>query len=237
MQQNEDQKQSAPTSVPSENRALVTIDNAFLSRDTGEPIFRNLTFCLTEGESVVLLGGAGSGKTSLLELLVGLRFANGGSVELFGRQLRRRKWGVVRAIRQKIGGVGGPFGLIPSMTVRENVSLPLIVSGDGSKLLHERLTRTLTELSLLNLAGRYPRQLTRVEATLAQLARATVAGQPLVLIDEPLAGLDKATVERLLDYLTKVSWSGRSLIITSSEPLPVTLPKCRTLQFAEGTLR
>lgn len=237
MQHEHDQSESltAPETIPAKPM-LIRMDNVFLSTDTREPIFRNLSFSLADGDSAVLIGGAGCGKTSFLELLVGLRFAESGAIELFGQQLKRGRTRAIRSVRRRIGGVGGPFTLIPSMTLRENVAVPLVVSGDGSKLLNDRLTRTLTDLSLLHLSGRFPRQLTRVESTLAQLARATVAGQSLVLIDEPLAGLDRATVEKLLDYLTKLSWSGQSLVITTTEPLPVALTRCVTRRFQNGSL-
>ncbi len=123
------------------------------------------------------------------------------------------------------------------MTVSENVLLPLIISGERPGTQKERLFKTLSELSLLSHAGDYPSRLTRVQSTLAQVARSTIANQPLVLIDEPSAGLDKATSKQVYEYLFNVAVSGRSLIIVLSEMPPYELPNCRRYELVDGVLR
>ncbi len=204
--------------------------------DRGDTLFRNLDLTLRQGESLVIVGAAGTGKTRLLDILIGRTFADSGSVEVLGEELRKRRWGAVRRVRRRIGGVGGPFDLIPSFTVAKNLSIPMILAGESRKVRHERLFTTLADMSLLNLAKTYPFQLTRVERTMVQLARATIANQPLVLIDEPAAGVDPATYERVFGYLTKLILSGRSLLIVSAEPPQQDLPHTTVRFFHEGTL-
>jgi len=125
---------------------------------------------------------------------------------------------------------------MPSLTVAENITFPLVLSGERRKVQRERLLKMLTEFSLLKQAGEYPRSLTRVENTLVQLARASVAHQPLILIDEPLAGLDRKTYQRIFEYLISVSLSGRSMIILSSDTLPQQLPNADYYQIVDGAL-
>ena len=218
------------------SEAIIELHNVELRNDRGGFVFRDLNFKLDPGKSAVISGPAGSGKTSLVEMLIGLRFPEFGSVEVFGELVSSRSRRVIKRVRRKIGGVGGPFGLVPSYTVAENITLPLVLAGQEGKLRKQRLREVLTDFSLLNQAGEYPDSLTRVESTLTQFARASVAHQPLLLIDEPYAGLDRPTFERIHEYLVKVIASGRSMVILSSEYLPVEIPETKFYQLSSGTL-
>lgn len=215
---------------------LVELKNVFLVSDRGGYVFRDLNLTLEAGRSAVITGVAGSGKTSLVELMIGRRFAECGTVRLFNRELKKGKKRVINRVRKKIGGVGGVFGLLPSLTVAENITLPMVISGIRKKIQQERLLKLLSEFSLLKQAGEYPPNLTRVENYLVQFARASIAGQPLIIIDEPSAGLDLKTYQRIFDYLIKISISGRSMIILTSEKPPLEIPQTDHYLLENGTL-
>lgn len=219
------------------DKPVVQLDNVFLTSDRGETIFSNLDFRLESGESAIVVGSAGSGKTCLVELLVGKRAANEGSVEVFGQNVRPRARRRLSRIRRKIGGVGGIYGLVPAYTVAQNVVFPLILNGERRRVRRERLMKTLAEFSLLKQAGEYPSDLTRVEHTMAQFARASIANQPMLLVDEPLAGLDTQTYDRMFEYLLKVSASGRSMIIVTSDEPTRKLPNTTVYHIEEGRLQ
>jgi len=215
---------------------IVEFTNVFVTSDRGETIFHDFGFTLTAGRSVVISGPAGSGKTTLVELLLGLRFPDSGSVELFGQCLWPRKRRLLKRIRRRIGGVGGVYDLVPSLTVAENVMVPLVLASVKKRARSERLVKMLTEFNLLKQAALYPHRLTRVEYTLAQFARASIADQPLMIIDEPAAGLDPATYKRIFEYLVRMSVSGRSVIILTSQAGSDVLPQCDYLQIKDGLL-
>ena len=219
-----------------QHQALVELTNVYLKSDRGDQVFRDLSLRLEAGRSALITGPAGSGKTSLVELLVGLRRPDSGSVEVMGEVVRPGRQSTLKRVRQSIGGVGGIFGLIPSLTVAENITFPLVLAGERKKVRRERLLKALGEFSLLKLAGIYPPMLTRVENMLVQLARASIAHQPLLLIDEPLAGLDRQTLQRILDYLVSASLAGRSMVILSSEDLDVVPPATDRFRISNGTL-
>jgi ABC-type ATPase involved in cell division len=147
-----------------------------------------------------------------------------------------RKRRLLKRTRRRIGGVGGVYELVPSLTVAQNVMVPLVLAAVNKRARSERLVKTLTEFNLLKQAGLYPHRLTRVEYTLAQFARASIANQPLMVIDEPAAGLDPATYKRIFEYLVRVSVSGRSMIILTSQLEPDILPQCDYLQIKDGCL-
>ena len=216
------------------NGPLVELENVCARTDRGEEIFRELNFALPQGRSAVIVGGAGSGKTTLAELLLGMQQPVSGKIEIFGEPIRRRS--AIRRIRRKIGGVGGPFSLIATLSVAENILIPLIISGERASIQRERLGRLLGELNLTKQANQYPSSLTRVENTLVQIARASVASQPLMLIDEPSAGLDPRTYLRVLEYLHKASLFGRSMLILASEKPPLEMPNSSCYSISEGRL-
>ncbi|MCP4684868.1 MAG: ATP-binding cassette domain-containing protein [bacterium] len=212
------------------------LEHVHMRTDRGGHVFRDLNLKVEPEQSAVIVGSSGCGKTSLAELLVGLRFPQTGEVKLFGETLQRRKKRVIRRARKKIGGVGGPFGLLPSLTVSENITLPLVIAGERQKLQRERLLRMLSEFSLLKVAGKYPENLTRVEYSLVQFARAAIANQPLIIIDEPSAGLDPKTYRRVFEFLVKVALSGRSMLILASEPIGREIPGAVTYNLVNGEL-
>lgn len=218
------------------DKIIVELNNVYLKSSRGEEVFTDLNFRLQAGRSAIITGPAGSGKSSFAELLIGRQFAYQGSVEIFGELIRKGKNRTIRKIRQKIGGVGGIFSLIPSCTVAENITFPLILSGQSKKVQKERLMKMLTDFSLLKQAGESPQNLTRVENMLVQFARATVANQPLVIIDEPLAGWDKKTYQRIYDFMIRMSVSGQSMVILSGEPLPEGLPNSDNYTIQNGGL-
>ncbi len=219
------------------DRVIVQLSNVDVSYRRGGEIFRNLNLTLEAGQTAVITGGPGSGKSSLAELLVGIKFAESGAVELFDEILRPGRKRVLNRIRRKIGGVGGIFGLVPSYTVAENITFPLIIGGVRKRRRKERLLKMLTEFSLLKKAGDYPHTLTRVEHTLVQLARASIDDQPLLLIDEPMAGLDQVTAQRVFEYLVKASLSGRTMILLVSDRPPGEIPGSRYYEIRRGSLK
>ncbi len=215
---------------------IVEMGNIYLDSGKGEEIFRNLNFSLKSGRTAIITGGSGSGKTSFVELIVGRKFVKSGSVEVFGENIISGRKRIINKVRRLIGGVGGIFELIPSFTISQNIAFPVIVTAKSNKYRYERTLKMLTEFSLINRAGDYPSDLTRVQKALVQYARASVANQPLIIIDEPSAGLDHSTSERIFKYLQDVSMSGLSMIILCSEKISYELPNSDYYEIKNGTL-
>ena len=215
---------------------LVLLRNVKVRTIRGDFVFTDLNLTIDPGRTVIVTGPPGSGKTSIAELILGVRHPEEGTIELFGETLKKRNVGQMRHFRRKIGGVGGMFGLVPTMTVAENIALPLVIAGERLRAQKDRLAKVMGEFNLLKLASQYPRTLTRVENTLTQIARASIAHQPLLIIDEPSAGLDVKTYLEICDYMVKVSVSGRSMLILSSDPPPQQIPDSRQFQIANGRI-
>jgi predicted ABC-type transport system involved in lysophospholipase L1 biosynthesis ATPase subunit len=189
-----------------------------------------------EGESVALLGRSGSGKSTFLHLAGGLDVPDSGTVRLDGRDLgalsRRER---ARLRRRDVGFVFQFFHLLPSLTVAENVELPLLLDGAGRsprRRVHEMLDR----VGVAHRAGHLPGELSGGEMQRAAIARALVAGPRLVLADEPTGNLDTATAGGILDLLFGLVADDRTALVMVTHDAAAAGRAGRVLRLDDGHL-
>jgi len=187
---------------------------------TKQTLLHQLDLSLETGQVVMILGPSGSGKSSLLNLLAGLDSPDHGSIQLMGTELTalpERERTAFR--RQHIGVIYQFFNLIPTLTVLENVLLPLTLNGrnKGQHLAELQLEH----LGVADKAHRFPEQLSGGEQQRVAIARALVHEPALLLADEPTGSLDNDTAETVLQLmLSKVREQKQTLImVTHSEQL------------------
>jgi ABC-type lipoprotein export system ATPase subunit len=171
---------------------------------------------LGAGEFVSLVGPSGSGKSTLLHLAGGIDQPDDGLVLFDDRDLGRLSVGErARLRRREIGFVFQFFHLIPTLTVAENVGLPLLLDGrraDGA------VTETIAQVGLSDRARHLPGELSGGEMQRAAIARALVARPRLLLADEPTGNLDSATGKEVLDVLvTEVVEVGAALLMATHD--------------------
>ena len=150
----------------------------------------NLSLTLETGETVVLLGRSGSGKTTALKLVNGLLFPTAGQVLVEGKSTR--EWDPV-ALKRRIGYVIQEAGLFPHFTVSRNIALPPRLNGWAPEKIEARTAEMLRTVGLEDYANRYPRQLSGGQRQRAGVARALSAEPALLLLDEPFGALDPVT--------------------------------------------
>jgi putative ABC transport system ATP-binding protein len=183
-------------------------------------VFRDLAFGVETGEIVVLLGPSGSGKTTLLNLISGIDLPTEGRVVIDGVDLTglsERERTLFR--RDRVGFVFQFFNLIPTLTIEENVLLPLELSGRDGPADHERARALLAEVGLADRASVFPDRLSGGEQQRVAVARALAHDPAVVLADEPTGNLDRETGQRVLALLEELA-RGRGktvLIVTHSE--------------------
>jgi len=212
------------TSVRASNRAGITV-------------FRDLDFGLYAGDTAIIIGQTATGKTTLAELIVGTMKPERGSVKVFGKEIGMGNERQAIEIRRRIGGVGGIFDLIPNLTVSENILYPLILHGESKK---ERKIKLDQLLGQYNLTGRKKDKafkLTRGEKVMALLARAVIADQPLLIIDEPLDRLDIATSENIIGLLKRLWAAGHALLILTNGRVGFEIPGSKEYQIKDGRLQ
>ncbi|WP_375271644.1 ABC transporter ATP-binding protein [Sphingomonas sp.] len=200
------------------------------------PVLRGISLSVARGESVALLGSSGSGKSSLMAVLTGLERASGGRVIVDGLDFTTLgEDALARARRGRIGIVLQAFHLLPTMTARENVAVPLELAG-----VTDAWSRAGEELAAVGLAHRmdhYPSQMSGGEQQRVAIARALASRPPIVFADEPTGNLDTATGERVMDLLfARQGALGTTLIVITHDH--ALAARCdRTVTLADGQVR
>jgi putative ABC transport system ATP-binding protein len=192
-------------------------------------ILTDVDFDIERGEFFVLLGKSGSGKSTLLNLISGIDRADGGSVEIDGTDITRLNEKQLTLFRRDhIGIVFQFFNLIPTLTVLENITLPLELAGKRGG---ERQALALLErVGLANRADAFPDKLSGGEQQRVAIARALVSEPAVLLADEPTGNLDEETGERVLTLLLELSKAhGKTLVMATHNPdiVPLADRVCR----------
>ncbi len=189
--------------ISSDNGPDMVIDARGVTLSLGNPptqILHGLDLQVERGSSIALLGPSGSGKSSLMAILSGLEQASRGTVHVDGLDFGvLTEDALARARRGRIGIVLQAFHLLPTMTARENVAVPLELARAG-----DAFERAEAELVAVGLGGRlnhYPAQLSGGEQQRVAIARALAPRPALVFADEPTGNLDTATGKAVMDLL------------------------------------
>ena len=162
-------------------------------------ILDNISMTVHEGTSVAIVGASGSGKTTLLGLLAGLDLPSRGSITLAGSVLGTLDEEARAQLRaREVGFVFQSFHLLPALTAKENIALPLELAGRQEAA---RVDEVLQAVGLSHRARHYPRQLSGGEQQRVALARAFVARPRILFADEPTGSLDQATGQQISDLL------------------------------------
>src|SRR5438067_12751411 len=182
------------------------------------------------GEFVALIGPSGSGKSTLLHLAGGLDQPDAGRILLGDRDLARMSIGERAKLRRRdVGFVFQFFHLIPTLSVVENIELPLLLDGAKS---NGQTSHLLERVGLGHRAAHLPGELSGGELQRAAIARALVAGPQIILADEPTGNLDSATSETVLALLAEqVAESGAALVmVTHDRDVAARAPRVHTLR-------
>ncbi len=219
-----------------ETAADMVIDVREVTLALGETrILHGIDLAVARGESLALLGASGSGKSSLLAVLTGLERAGGGQVRVAGLDLGALdEDALARARRGRIGIVLQAFHLLPTMTARENVAVPMELAGIADAA--ERATAELVAVGLGHRLDHYPSQLSGGEQQRVAIARALGPRPPLVFADEPTGNLDATTGIQIMDLLfDRRRATGATLVIVTHDP--ALADRCdRIVTLADGRI-
>jgi putative ABC transport system ATP-binding protein len=221
--------------------AFVIVDRlrkVYQSHGTRQVVLEALSFTLDRGEMVALLGESGSGKTTLLNLMSGIDTPDSGLV-LFDGVAVHGLGEPARTLlrRERIGFVFQFFNLIPTLTVAENITLPLQLLGRSPQTSREQVARLLEETGLAGTGERYPETLSGGEQQRAAIARALVHEPALLLADEPTGNLDEKNARRIIELLTGLvrSKGATLLLVTHSEAVARSADRILLLRHGQVT--
>jgi len=195
------------------------IGKDYTSGDTTVQAIRHMDFFIDDGEFVSIMGQSGSGKSTLLSVLGGLNHPSRGQVLIDTLDLYELTSEQRADFRSEyIGIIFQSFQLIPYLTVRENIKLPMAIAGVKSKKQEELATAVLEKVGLASKADRLPDQLSGGEQERVALARAIVNNPPILLADEPTGSLDSATADEIMTLLKQLNREGQTIIMVTHNP-------------------
>ncbi|MBL0887678.1 ABC transporter ATP-binding protein [Myceligenerans indicum] len=177
---------------------------------------RGVDLEVRRGEMVAVMGPSGSGKSTLLHLAGGLDTATSGRVEVAGRDVGSAGARERAALRRKhIGYVFQDFNLVPALTARENVMVPLELDGMPARRAREHARVALAEVGMEDMGARFPDDMSGGQAQRVAIARALVGTRGLLLADEPTGALDSVTGEAVLRVLrARVEAGAAGVLVT-----------------------
>ena len=177
---------------------------------------KNLSFSVEEGEYVAIMGESGSGKTTLLNILAALDKPTGGQVILNGKNIvdiREKEISAFR--RENLGFVFQDFNLLDNFSLKDNIVLPLVLSGVDYKEMERRITPIAAQIGILDILGKYPYEVSGGQKQRAAVARALIIKPELVLADEPTGALDSKATEDLLTLFNKINERGQTILMVT----------------------
>lgn len=176
----------------------------------------DVNFSVEEGEYVAIMGESGSGKTTLLNILASLDKPTSGQVALKGKNLGEVKQREICAFRREhLGFVFQDFNLLDTMSLKDNIFLPLVLAGVKYEEMEKRLLPLAGKLSILELLEKYPYEVSGGQKQGAAVCRALITHPDIILADEPTGALDSKASGKLLRLFGEINREGQTILMVT----------------------
>lgn len=177
---------------------------------------KGVNFDVEEGEYVAIMGESGSGKTTLLNILAALDQPTAGQVQLDGRPLAGIKDKELAAFRRNnLGFVFQEFNLLDTFSLKDNILLPMVLSGKSVKEMNEKLRSIVAGLGIADILDKFPYEVSGGQKQRAAVARALITEPKLILADEPTGALDSQSAGDLLRVFHKINEDGQTILMVT----------------------
>jgi cell division transport system ATP-binding protein len=205
-------------------------------RRSSQPALSGVSLDVARGEFVFVVGQSGSGKSTMLRLILCEEAATSGTVMVAGRELSRLPRRKVPALRREIGTVFQDFRLLPNKDVFGNVAFALQVLGRSRQTIRAVVPETLEMVGLAGKEKRLPHQLSGGEQQRVAIARAFVNKPPILLADEPTGNLDPTTSLGIVRLLDRINSTGTTIVMATHDDGIVDELRKRVLELDGGEL-
>ena len=192
------------------------VSKSFGNQDTA---IKHFSLQINDGDLIVITGPSGTGKTTLMNLLIKEYEPSEGEIELDGEKLSQLRKTHIPQLRRKIGVVFQDYKLIKDMNVWENIALPAYIQGKTDREVEERVTDLLSLIGLTDKALSFPNQLSGGEAQRVSIARALACGPKIIFADEPTGNLDAEASIAITRLLRKINQLGTTLLFATHDNL------------------
>jgi len=211
---------------------------SFHTGDVVTPVLKGIDLDIAAGELFFIVGPSGCGKTTLISVLCGTLHADAGDVEVLGHDLRRLSQGRVTQFRARhVGFVFQQFNLIPTLTVVENVSVPLRLQGRNAREARRAAASMLERVGLADKIDERPMRLSGGQQQRVAIARALVHQPALIVCDEPTSALDSQTGHQVMELLMpQPGDTPRTVIVVTHDPRIYHFAD-RIAEMEDGTVR
>lgn len=205
-------------------------------RGQARPALSNVTLNVDAGEFLFLVGASGSGKSSLLRLVLKEERPTNGTVHVLGQDLKKIPARKVPIFRRSLGVVFQDFRLLPQKTVFDNVAFTLQVIGRSSGFIHEAVPDVLQTVGLAGKADSFPHELSGGEQQRVAIARAVVNRPAILIADEPTGNLDPSTSAGIMNVLSRINASGTTVIMATHDAGIVNQMQRRVVEISQGRI-
>lgn len=215
---------------------VIAMDHVSKAYETGSPALDDISLHIKQGEFVFIVGGSGSGKSTMIKLLLRELKATEGSIRVLGHDLNRIRHRKIPGFRRKIGIVFQDFRLLQDRNVYENVAFAQRIIMTPTKQMKKNVPAALASVGL---AGKYkmrPKQLSGGEQQRVAIARAIVNGPELLLCDEPTGNLDPENTWEVMKMLEEINKNGTTVIVVTHNREIVNEMKKRVVTLKKGVI-
>ncbi|WP_059748647.1 ABC transporter ATP-binding protein, partial [Staphylococcus haemolyticus] len=197
------------------------IAKTYGNKQTEQEVLKDIDLSIEAGEFVAIMGPSGSGKTTLLNVLSSIDYLTHGSIILDGQQLEKLSNKALSEIRKKdIGFIFQEYNLLHTLTVKENIMLPLSVQKLNKKEMNERYQRITQALNIFEISDKYPSDISGGQRQRTSAARAFITYPKIIFADEPTGALDSKNTRDLLQRFQKINeLYNATIVMVTHDPL------------------
>ncbi|NNU77611.1 ABC transporter ATP-binding protein [Clostridium estertheticum] len=196
----------------------------------------DVSFSVEAGEYIAIMGESGSGKTTLLNILASLDKPTSGEVILEGKNIVNIKESEISAFRRNhLGYVFQDFNLLDTFSIKDNIFLPLVLSGKDYKEMESRLQPIVNKLGIKDILEKYPYEVSGGQKQRAAITRAIITNPKLVLADEPTGSLDSKSAGEILKLFSNINKSGQTILMVTHSTIAASHAS-RVLFIKDGKL-
>ena len=197
---------------------------------------RDISFNIQPGEFVSIVGQSGTGKTTLVKLMIAEERPTSGQVEIGDWDITNIHQSEIPILRRQIGVIFQDFKLLPKKTTSENVAFALEVAGEPAHRIKEVVPRDLDTVGLLHKAKYFPHELSGGEQQRVAIARSLVHRPKILVADEPTGNLDTINTHEIIDILKKINSFGTTIVLVTHNREIVNHLNRRVITLADGAV-
>jgi cell division transport system ATP-binding protein len=216
--------------------SMIVLENVRKVYEPNVTALDGVSFVIDKGEFVFVVGASGSGKSTIIRLLLKELEPTSGRILVGGRDLGRLKHSRVPMLRRNVGCVFQDFKLLPNRTASENVAYALRVQGESTASIRRKVPEVLNLVGLSHKTSSRPEELSGGEQQRVSIARAVVNHPPLLICDEPTGNLDPDTSVGIMQLLHRINTAGTTILMVTHDREMVDKMRKRVIALDQGKL-